>query len=81
MSLKSIRKLNNLSTTQLADRLGVSQALISSYETGSRNINNIKISTLFEICNMLECNISEILTDEKIIDLINEYVYHSSFEK
>lgn len=50
--IKCLRKADNLTQSQVAQRLGVSKAVISSYENGTRQpsyTNLVKLSQLFKV--------------------------------
>ena len=52
LNLKQIRKSSNLTQTQLANLLGITQQQYSRYET---NINRIPLETflkILEVCNL-----------------------------
>lgn len=51
VAIVNYRIANGLNQHDLADKLGVSQAMISKYEKGT---NNISIETLCRICTILE---------------------------
>lgn len=74
MELKERRKLAGYSTQeQLAEKIGVSIATIRAYEQNSknknsRNINKAELENLIDLSNALDCKISDILTDPKLIE-------------
>lgn len=58
--LPKIRKENNLSQEQLADRLGVSRQAVSKWESGASYPDMDKI---LQICKVLDCNLEDLLDD------------------
>lgn len=72
MSLRSFRKKEKLTKTQLSDLAGISMRTIDDYETGKRDINGAKVKTLLKLCKALSCRLEDILTDEETLDLLQE---------
>lgn len=72
MSLRTFRKKEKLTKTQLSDLTGISMRTIDDYETGKRDINGAKIKTLLKLCKALSCRLEDILTDEETLDLLQE---------
>ena len=62
-NLKKIRKDNNLSQEELADKLGVSRQAVSKWELG---VSVPSTDTLLELCKLFKVSFEEILClDEK----------------
>lgn len=61
--LPKLRKDNNLSQEQLADRLGVSRQAISKWESGSSYPDMEK---MLQICNILNCTLEDLMDDGTI---------------
>ena len=61
--LAKLRKNNNLSQEQLADRLGVSRQAVSKWESGTSHPDMEKI---IEICKILNCTLDELMDDDII---------------
>jgi len=57
------RKVKELTQKQLADRMGVSDKAVSKWETGRSMPDN---AILFELCEVLEINVNELLSGEKL---------------
>ncbi len=57
-NLKKIRKENNLSQEQLAEKLGVSRQAVSKWES---NLAYPEMDKVLQICNMFDLNIDELL--------------------
>ena len=72
MSLRSFRKKEKLTKTQLSDLAGISMRTIDDYETGKRDINGAKLKTLLKLCKALSCRLEDILTDEETLNLLQE---------
>lgn len=78
--LKEIRKYFNLTQTELADKLGLKQNTIATYEMGKGELNNTSILLLCKIYNinetwlrygigdMLVCNTEPYTEIETLID-------------
>ena len=58
--LPKLRKENNLSQEQLADRLGVSRQAVSKWESGTSYPDMDKIMTL---CKILNCSLDDLIDD------------------
>lgn len=72
MSLRTFRKKEKLTKTQLSDLTGISMRTIDDYETGKRDINGARLSTLLKLCKALSCRLEDILTDEETLELLQE---------
>ena len=57
-NLKKIRKDNNLSQEQLAEKLGVSRQSVSKWESG---IAYPEMDKVLQLCKMFNLNIDELL--------------------
>ena len=63
--IAQLRKENNLTQKELADKLGVSDKTVSKWETG----NGIPdVSLLQPLCEILSVNLNELLSGEKLSD-------------
>lgn len=80
--LAKLRKNNNLSQEQFADKMGVSRQAVSKWESGASYPDMDKILTM---CKILNCNLDDILDDGVIGDTktsnnkINFNSYFSDF--
>ena len=72
MSLRTFRKKEKLTKTQLSDLTSISMRTIDDYETGKRDINGAKIKTLLKLCKALSCRLEDILTAEETLELLQE---------
>lgn len=68
MALKEQRKLKGLSQGKLAERCGQSVRTIQSYEQKTKDINKASLENLLNLAIALECKISDILTDNNLIE-------------
>ena len=60
-NLKRIRKDNNLSQEQLAEKLGVSRQAVSKWESG---VSYPEMDKVIQICNLFELNINEFINED-----------------
>ena len=72
-NLKAARVKKGLSQQELADILGVSRYVISSYERGYRDIDGMHLMTLCKIAQALDCRVGDILQGEEQIKLYKKY--------
>lgn len=73
MKIKEVRKSKGLSQSKLAEKSGINIRTLQQYEIGGRDINGAKLSSLLDLCIVLECRLSDILTDENLIKKLNNY--------
>lgn len=66
--LKLMRQKKGLSQSQLANVSGISVRTLQCYEQGSRNINLANLSTLVSLARALDCKVTDILTNEELIE-------------
>lgn len=66
MGLQNIRKTKGLSQSQLANKSNVNLRTLQQYEQDTKNINGARLNTLVDLAIVLECNISDMLTDEEL---------------
>ena len=59
-NLKKIRKDNNLSQEQLAEKLGVSRQAVSKWESG---VSYPEMDKVIQICNLFDLNINELINE------------------
>jgi len=60
-NLRFLRKIRNITQTELADQLDVQRTMISAYEDGR---SEPKLSTLLTLCEFLEVGMEELLTHD-----------------
>lgn len=68
------RKSQNMTQKQMAEQLGVSDKAVSKWETGKSMPDN---SLLLDLCSLLEININELLSGEKL----SQDNYHGKAEE
>lgn len=73
MTLQQVRKLKGLSQSQLANKAGVNVRTLQFYEQGVKDINGAKLKTLLSLAMALDCEVADIVTDEKLKDKIKLY--------
>ena len=66
--LSKIRKRNNITQIDLANKMGVKQYVVSSWETGRSEPN---ISQIIKLCDVLDVP-ADYLLDRKIINVSSE---------
>ncbi len=59
--LKKMRQKKKMSVYDLAEKAGISVARIQHYESKYRDINKAEALVVYNIANVLGCDISEIL--------------------
>ncbi|WP_055428135.1 helix-turn-helix transcriptional regulator [Bifidobacterium aesculapii] len=62
MGLKELRKARGLTQTALAKQTGIAQTILSSYETGRRDVHNMTLDNALRLSRALGCRPDE-LTD------------------
>lgn len=65
-NIKKYRKANKMTQKELGEKVGVSTAAVSNWETGS---NSIDIDSLFKVCNVLNVPISQMTDTMGTFDL------------
>lgn len=73
MKLKTLREKAGLTQHELANKSGVNIQTLRKYEQGTKNINNARLKTILKLAITLNCNISDILTDNDTIVYLEEY--------
>ena len=67
-NLKKIRKDNNLSQEQLAEKLGVSRQSVSKWESGQ---SYPEMDKVLQLCKLFKLNINELI-NENISDVVEK---------
>ena len=72
--LKINRELAEMSLRGLADKTGISEEILQSYEDCPEKINEAGLMHLLKICNVMDCRLTEILTDKEIVNELKIYL-------
>lgn len=64
--LQEIRKQKGLSQKKLGELSNVNYRTIQFYEQGSKDINGARLKTLLDLSIVLDCKVSQLLTDEEL---------------
>lgn len=67
--LPKLRKQNNITQEQLADKMGVSRQAVSKWEQG---ISIPDMDKMIQLCNILNCTLEDLLDDGVIEDNKNQ---------
>lgn len=59
--IRELRKLNNTTTTELSNKIGISQAQLSRIEN---NVNTAQFDTIMKICEVFSITLSEFFNDD-----------------
>lgn len=70
--MKQLRLDAGLSQSELSKKTKIPITTIQKYETGVRPIDGAKLSTLCQICLVLDCKIVDILESNIIIKKFNQ---------
>lgn len=62
--LRNIREARRLTRDELAKYSGVSKNEIKALELGYHNVDNVKLSTLISLANVLKCKVIDLLPKE-----------------
>lgn len=58
--IKELRSLNNITSSELASRIGISQAQLSRIEN---NVNTATFETIFKICEIFNITLTDFFND------------------
>jgi transcriptional regulator with XRE-family HTH domain len=61
MGLKELRKQADLTQVELAKRTGIARTIISSYDTGRRDVRNMTLENALKISSALNCQPSDLM--------------------
>ena len=65
--LKQIRKMRGLTQKELAEKCNISIKSVQAYEQDTRKLEKANKNTIFKICEVLNCKISDIIESEEMI--------------
>ena len=71
-NLQKIRITKGLSQAELSNLSGVPKGTIIKYEQRQRQIEGAKLSTLCDLCMVLDCSIADIIDDAEIAEKYNK---------
>ena len=71
--LQNARQTAGMSQSQLARAAGISVRVLQDYERGARDISGAKLATLLKLCNVLHCELRDIIADPETIELLDAY--------
>lgn len=69
---KKTRKSKGFTAKELSKVTGVSLLTIQSYDRGIRDIHKANVKTVIELTHALDCNITDILEDEVLIQKLEK---------
>jgi HTH-type transcriptional regulator, repressor for puuD len=58
--IKNLRKINNVTSTELSNKIGISQGQLSRLEN---NVNTAQFDTIMKICEVFSITLSEFFND------------------
>lgn len=68
--MKELRKRAGLTRAQLAEETGINFRTLEAYEQGRKDINGAKLKTLLKLCQALDCELEELITDSETKELL-----------
>lgn len=68
--MKELREKAGLTRAQLAEETGINFRTLEAYEQGRKDINGAKLKTLLKLCQALECDLEELITDPETKELL-----------
>lgn len=71
--LQDLRKGAGLTQKELADKAGMKYKILQQYEINYRHIDGARLGTLINLANALNCQIYELLEDEELKRLVQNY--------
>lgn len=71
--MKELRKRAGLTRVQLAEETGINFRTLEAYEQGRKDINGAKLKTLLKLCQALDCELEDLITDSETKELLNLY--------
>jgi transcriptional regulator with XRE-family HTH domain len=71
--LQQLRYGVGLSQSQLATAAELSPRTIQHFESGQRDINGARLSTLLKLCAALRCKLADLVSDDETLELLKQY--------
>lgn len=71
--LQELRLERNMSQKEVAKAANISYSTYVKYETENLDINGARLLHLLNICIVLDCKLTDILTDTDLIKLVKKY--------
>lgn len=71
--LKKNRLLSGMTQEELAEKSGISLAMLQKYEENQEELNTARLSILLKLRRALDVNLSAIITDRETLDLLEEF--------
>ena len=71
--LKALRVASGHTQLEVAERAGLNLRTYQYYEQGNKPIEGAKLETLLKICLSLNCKLDEIIEDQNLVEVIEEY--------
>lgn len=71
--LKALRIAAGFTQKELAEQAEINQGTLTLYEQGKKNFDGAKIQTILKVCTVLGCKLEDIIEDEAILEVIEEY--------
>lgn len=72
--LKQARLAAGLTQSQLASKTGINIRTLQYYEQGRKKIECARLESILKICIVLNVEINEIIDDQKLLDLYEQYI-------
>ena len=70
--LRIVRVRSGLSQSELSEASGVPKKTIQRFEQEPNKIDSTKLNTLCGLCEALDCRITDIIEDERLIERFNK---------
>ena len=71
--LQELRLERNLTQKEVSKSTGIPLSTYIKYETENLDINGARLLHLIKICLVLDCKLTDILTDADLVRLVRKY--------
>ena len=71
--LQELRLERNLTQKEVSKSTGIPLSTYIKYETENLDINGARLLHLMKICLVLDCKLTDILTDADLVRLVRKY--------